>query len=332
MPFIAITVALLMVPLINLIDLPSQTGYYSTGEDVDNSIVGTINNAIPNSLAIFTSIEAILAVVFISFFIGFVLNYLHRKDHDRAEKFFKFNDGALQIINKYISNVIVLVPFVLVTRIPLLFNYQFLKANAIGLLTFFIVFLIGLIIVTAIEIFLMFLFRVNKNQKVFNNVLKTQFANSIIKHSSFVLLPDTIANSKKLYIQDEVATTTPTMSSSMGMSICGGFYPAFIALMTANLAGVQITLSFILIMYISIMITNLGMTGVPGADLAVIISVLGALQLPIGYFATVYVLDGFIDRLRGIGNSFGFLAATTITNRFNDTEKLKGRTISITTY
>jgi len=79
-------------------------------------------------------------------------------------------------------------------------------------------------------------------------------------------------------------------------------------------------ISFIIVMYIVIMITNLGMTGVPGADTAVILSVLSGIGLPFNYFMVVFAVDGIVNHIRGIANAFGFVAANNIAERVINTK------------
>jgi|GEM_PF-2615657 len=172
----------------------------------------------------------------------------------------------------------------------------------------------------------------NKDMKHFFRFTKRYVLITFIKHAAAVHMEDTIRESRKLGVSKHVADLTSGMSTSMGQSCCGGFYPAFIALVTKSMImhqngqtlssiGLGGIISFILIMYVVIMITNLGMTGVPGADTAVIISVLAGIGLPSDYFMVVYAMDGVINHIRGIANAFGFVAANNIAERVLNSKK-----------
>ncbi len=340
MPFIAITVAILMYPLIAQINMVASPGMI---EDVfqDSQITtvpGIIDSAIPGSIGIFVSIEFILSVVVFSIFIGIMINVVHRHEHEKGESMIKFCVNAQMIINKYIKMVSLIIPIVLATRLPLLFDYHTLSETFIGLTLFILIFVLGWAIVISIELTITYLTMRNRSTKNFIRYARSYFTAAFVKHAAPVLLDETIKESESLGVSKDVAELTSSMSTSMGQSTCGGFYPAMIALMTIHLVivgndsslgsiGLGNIITFIFVLYLIIMITNLGMTGVPGADTAVIISVLGALGLPFEYFATVFVIDGIINRVRGIANAFGFVAANNVAERVIKTKKNKGKNI-----
>ncbi len=336
MPFIAITIAILMFPLIAQINMAASPGMIGdvNKDSQITTVPGIINSAVPGSISIFISIEFILSVVVFSIFMGFMINVIHRHDHQKGESLIKFSVNAQMIINKYIKMVSLLIPIVLATRLPLLFDYVTITETFIGLLTFIGVFLLGWVIVIFIELSLTFATMRNRSTKNFFTYISSYFGAAFVKHAAPVLLDETIKESESLGVSKDVAELTSSMSTSMGQSTCGGFYPAMIALMTVHMImvnngstlatiGVGNIVAFLFVLYLIIMITNLGMTGVPGADTAVVISVLGALGLGLEYFATVFVIDGIINRVRGIANAFGFVAANNIAERIIKTKKHK---------
>lgn len=319
MPFIAITVALLfaLTPIYSFIIIQETPTNIGNNNPTVTTLPEIINSFFPSSIAIFASLNFIISVVVISIFFGVLIHFIHRSNDVQGEKIISFFEHLNLVIKKYFFFIAFLIPFVIFSRIPILFNAVTIKNDFSGLAFFIIFFFIGLITVTFIEILLIIAFC--RNRKKLVPTINNQFYNSIIKHSAPILLNDTIKNAKQLGVSDNIAETTPIIATSMGMSMCGGFYPAMIAIVTVSQTGVSLEMSivsFVLLMYIIIMITNLGMTGVPGADIAVIISVLGSLGLPISYFATVYIIDGLLDKFRGIGNAFGFLAATVMVDFF----------------
>ncbi|NOQ50346.1 MAG: cation:dicarboxylase symporter family transporter [Mycoplasmataceae bacterium] len=337
MPLIAITVAIAMWPLISLIqEFPTDNSTLNT-DDFDSQITtipGIINSSIPNSINIFTSIDFILSVVFFAIFMGIIIHVIHRKDNKAGEGIIRFATNSQMVISKYIKMVSALIPFVIATRIPLLFNYTTMAETFEGLAIFIGVFLIGWAIVLSIELLITALTMRNRDWKNFFRYIKVYFNASFVRHAAPILLDETIKESKSLGVSDDVAHMTSSMSTSMGQSTCGGFYPAMIALMTASMVlqskgntlndvGIGTIIAFIIILYIVVMITNLGMTGVPGADTAVVLSVLAGIGLPFKYFATVFIIDGIINHIRGIANAFGFVAANNVAERLINTKHRK---------
>ncbi len=338
MPFIAITVALLLFPLIRLIpEFKIESGDWDFGDfgSALTTLPGIIYSAIPSSISLFLGVGKILAIVVLALFIGIVLATMHKnKYHRQSEAVIVAIVGPHKLISKMIYHVSLLLPVVIATRLPVLFDINTIVNTFESIALFMVVFMIGWFIVLSIEILIIFFTMRNKDYKNFRRFIKDYFFATFIKHAAAVIMEDTIRESKGLGVSDDIAKLTSGISTSMGQSTCGGFYPAMIALMTASmmmqsngqtLADIDISniISFIVIMYVVIMITNLGMTGVPGADTAVILSVLSGIGLPFNYFMVVFAVDGIINHIRGIANAFGFVAANNIAERVINTKHRK---------
>ena len=337
MPFIAITIALLLFPLIQLIPaFDIQGGDWDFGDFGSGltTLPGILYSAIPTSLSMFLGVGKVLAIVLLSLFIGIVLSIMHHNHHKKSEAVIAAIIAPHKLISKAIYHVSLLLPIVIATRLPILFDINSIINTFESIMIFMGVFLIGWFIVLSVEITIIYATMRNKDFKHFLKFIRRYFFTTFIKHAAAVIMEDTIKESKALGVSDDIAELTSGISTSMGQSTCGGFYPAMIALMSASmlmqgngqtLGDIDIgkIVSFILVMYIVIMITNLGMTGVPGADTAVILSVLSGIGLPFNYFMVVFAVDGIVNHIRGIANAFGFIAANNIAERVINTKHRK---------
>ncbi len=326
LPFIAITVAILLYPLIRMIPpFPNPTPQPFDG--TITTVPGIIYSAIPITIGIFFGSGKILAVVILSIFVGTTFSILIKTKPERSEELVNLVVIPQKIISKMIYHVSLLVPLLIATRIPVLFDVKTMVETFKGISIFFAVFLIGWFIVLTIEILITAVLMRNRDWKHFFKFIKRYFGITFIKHAAAVHMEDTIRESEELGVSKDVAELTSSMSTSMGQSTCGGFYPAMIALTTLSMMiqtdapglpevfTVGWIVSFIITIYVVIMTTNLGMTGVPGADTGVILSVLAGVGLPSTYFSVVFSVDAIINHIRGIGNAFGFIAANNIAER-----------------
>lgn len=337
MPLIAITIAIIMIPLIMLIppfsinDNNLNTGDFNSEL---TTIPGIIFSAIPSALGMFLGVGKVLSVVFLSIFIGVILTIMHSRYHKESEQVIHTVTHMHTFITTLIRWIAMMIPMVIATRLVILFDITTMKSTFESLIIFMLIFLIGWGTVVLVELIITFLTMKNRSKKNFFRYIKDYFLTAFIKHAAAILLEETIKESKELGVSEEVAELTSSMSTSMGQSTCGGFYPAFVAIMTASMAisdgsidppTLGVILSFLLVMYIVIMVTNLGMTGVPGADTAVILSVLSGVGLSghYGYFMFVFGIDGIVNHIRGIGNAFGFVAANNIAERIINTKHRK---------
>ncbi len=270
-------------------------------------------------------ISIALAIIF-----AIIMNALHSKIHDKGESVIAFIERIKKGIRCYLKWITYMVPYVILGMLIVLFaNYQNTFLNTVNsLIIFTTFFFIGLFIVWGIEYWIVNILRPNKNtldKKSLNKITKVYAMNDFAVQSAPVLYPITLQYVSDLGVSERVKNTTPTLSTFMGYSMCGGFYPALIVIFTTlqpqpfMTEGVQLTfwlwLLIISLMVPLIMIMTLGMTGVPGADVAIILGLLAALGLNPNYFFTIYLIEPMLDKFRGVGNSMGFAAATVITER-----------------
>ncbi len=283
-------------------------------------------------------ITVVVAIIF-----AIIMNTLHKYNHKHGERLIKFIEKIKTGVLFYLKYVAYLVPYVISGMIVVLFaNYKNTFLSTVGGLGIFIViFFIGLITVWSIEFGIVsFLRKGNKesDKKEFRKRTREYVKNDFAVQSAPILFPITVSYVKKLGVDEDVAEKTTTFTTFMGYSMCGGFYPALVVMFTlvqnspfqegslmasihtADLAKDVIVIS---LMVPLILFMTLGMTGVPGIDVAIIIGLLSSLGLNPTYFYTIYLIDPMLDKFRGIGNSMGFSAAAVITNKICSDKKEK---------
>ncbi len=331
MTFLGIVIAISFFPLIFLLkDFIQVPVSDSSSTGIFGGIWPEFENFIGEILLIYGYI--VISVIILAIIFSIVMNVLHKYKHDIGESLISGIMSIKEFVRNYLKWFVFLVPFVIFDRIVILFsNYENIFLETLSFLMIFIIFFfLGLIIIWLIEYFIVLILRKNKKElstKKLNSYTKEYAINDFAIQSAPVLYPITLSYVEKLGVEKEVLKTTPTLSTFMGYSMCGGFYPALVIITTliqeSTLSSLtlnfSISLSIIfliifLIMIPLIMISTLGMTGVPGADVAIIISLLSTLRLNPQYFFTIYLIEPLLDKFRGVGNSMGFAAASVITN------------------
>ena len=291
MAVIGVSVAILLTPLIKMINLPAiDIADNQVPLDLNNlTIPEIINSAIPSSLSIFLSLDFILSIVFVGLFISFLLKLMHKQSHHHGENVIRFFEHIAILLKKYIFTISKLLPYVIITRIPLIFIGDAFQ-NFYNLFLFIVVFLIGWVLINLAESTIaisMMDKRINQKQssaKLFSKTIKPYWIEALTKVNSSTLMPYTIETSLKLNADKEMANFTPALGTTMGQSMCAAFYPTLIALMSANLSSVELSLQFYFVLIIIVLITNIGVTGIPGADSTLNLIVLSTLGLTPGYY------------------------------------------------
>ncbi len=322
MVMLGIVIAMSMSWFFSFIKIPATESTEAL-PDTSVTIPGIIDTAIPSSFAIFTSIEFILATVTAGVFFGFALKYLHNKKHNVGEPIISFFETFHVLIAKYIKVISYLIPFAVVYRFPILFMFGAGDA-LLGLGMFVIMFFFGLTVLIVAETIVLYIFMPKQEGQskisALAKTLPTYLAIAFAKHTPSILLDDTISTTKAYGVSETSSMITPTVGTSMGMSMCGGFYPTMIVIITAQLSGVDLNAAFYITLLIVVWSSSIGISGVPGTDAAIVVAALGSLGLTTDYYATLYVFDGILNIFRGLGNAVGFLAATVMYDRLFDKE------------
>ncbi len=316
MTLLGIIIAIAFFPIMYLLrDALQLTPSYVGGDSK------TVLQTFLGYYSIMIVVSIVLAITF-----ALIMNLLHTHIHEKGESVISFIEKIRNAIRGYLKIVTLLVPYVISSMIVILFNnYGEVFVNTAQTLSVFIMlFFIGLLIITGLEFGAIHLFRRNKDTVTSAELNKRSVIYSIKDfsvQSAPVLYPITVSYVKGLGVSDEITETVPTLSTFMGYSMCGGFYPALVVLFTLlqqehmDVLTTASIITLISLMVPLIMIMTLGMTGVPGADVAIILGLLSTLGLNPGYFYTIYLVEPLLDKFRGIGNSYGFSAASVIADR-----------------
>lgn len=336
MTLLGIIIAVLLFPIMYLLRDSMQLTISLSGKE-STGIFGGIWPGLESTMNVLLINYGYIVIASIATAIIFaiIMNLLHSKLHDHGEKVISFVEHVKNAIRHYLRWVSKLVPYVICGMLIVLFaNYDNAFTNTLAsLILFTAFFFIGLVIVWSIEFSIVWTMRQSKNEinnKRFISYTAEYAVNDFAVQSAPVLYPITVAYVEKTGVSKDVVETTPTLSTFMGYSMCGGFYPALVVMFTMLQSNPTITENqiltlgtmfiLILIMIPLIMVMTLGMTGVPGADVAIVLGLISSLGLNPQYFFTVYLIEPMLDKFRGVGNSMGFAAASVITDKIHRTE------------
>ncbi len=322
MTLLGILVAIMFTPIIfglkNIIELGNVV--VQTGD-------ATTLQKILKYYSVIVLCSIILAIIF-----AIIMNTLHKYKHDTGEGIIGFIEHVKTAIRHYLNLVTKLVPYVISGMLIIIFNnYEGIFIKVLSTLSVFILlFFAGLGIVTGLELGIINVLRNNKEElpkKELKKKSREYTTNVFAVQSAPILYPITMEYVETIGVSKSVAEAVPTLSTFMGYSMCGGFYPALIVIFTLAQPESAIDpntfsdLITILIMVPLIMVMTLGMTGVPGADVAIVLGLLSTLGLNPNYFFTIYLVEPLLDKFRGIGNSYGFAAASIITDKIVSGDK-----------
>lgn len=280
------------------------------------TIVKTLRDLIPsNPFAAMVNANVVGVIIFAAF-IGFATRRINEKQPEVVEVFIKWVEGAYSIINSIAMTIIKFMPYAVTA----------LMANTIasnGLSSVIVVMdFTGALYISVAIMFVIHLIIISMNGINPIKYIKNAFepiALAFTSRSSLGTMPVTVETLiEKFKIDEGTATLTASLGANMGMNGCAGIYPALAVVTIANMLGINMDISFYVMLMIVIAISSLGIAGIPGTAtiaLALTLSGMGMGE----YFPLlggIIAIDPILDMGRTMLNVNGAIAtAITVSNK-----------------
>ena len=128
-------------------------------------------------------------------------------------------------------------------------------------------------------------------------------------------LPVTIETlAKNQGVDEGVASFTGSLGANMGMNGCAGIYPALMAITIGNMAGIEMDISFYIMLLVIITISSLGIAGLPGTATMAVSVVISGMGMG-SYFPLaggIIAIDPILDMGRTMLNVNGTMTSTVV--------------------
>lgn len=325
---IGIAVGFAMLPIIKIAVDPSLFQGAQADAEAFTSVWGIILGWFPESWdSLLVGTSAVISLMFLGIAIGFSLRKLDDNGNETAADAARFVDLFHKMFTQLIKWILYLLPFVIFSKIPALSFGDAASAWASLGIIIGITFL-GMAVMFGIQLMIMIGTKGPSFTYKWFKGFRIPAITALSTRSSIASLPQNQDNLINAGIDIDVATTVPTLNTSMGLSTCAGMYPTIISLFALTYAGQQgaeITwLSYVMVAIV-IFMTSFGVAGVPGAFEATGITAITTMGFGAytTIIATVAVLEPILDPFRTITNmSGGNMAAFRMDAYHEKTKKL----------
>lgn len=305
-----LTAAIIGMVLGNLFGLGN--GLAVTNQEAEiremSSIVTTIRGLLPSNPVQAMADANIVAVVIFASFIGMAIRRLSKKHSEIIEPFVKWVEAFYKIILSVAMTVIKFMPYAV---IALLANT--ISSRGVGVLASVFKFIVTLYL----AIFIMFLIHLliasfsGISPKAYITKGIEPLVLAFTSRSSLGTLPVLIETlNQKFGIDEGVASFVGSLGSNMGMNGCAGIYPALVVVMLGQMTGIEMNLSFYIMLAIIIAVSSFGIAGLPGAatiSISVVIAGMGMGE----YFPLVGAILA-IDPILDMGRTFLNVSGTMV--------------------
>lgn len=131
--------------------------------------------------------------------------------------------------------------------------------------------------------------------------------------SSYATLPVNLeVITQRIKVSEKIASFVAPLGATMNMNGCGGLWPAIVAIFTARVFNIELTITDYFLIVASATIASIGTAGIPGPASISTTVVLATLGLPLEGMAIVLGIDPVIDMARTAVNASGTTVASLV--------------------
>lgn len=288
------------------------------------SIVDTLRGLLPSNPVQAMAEGNIVAVVIFAAFIGTSMKRLNKKYSDVIKPVWDLVEASYKIITSVAMTVIKFMPYAVVALLA-----NTIAARGVGAILGVVDFIIALYVSVAI-MFIIHLIIIALNGlnpfKYVKNVMEPLIL-AFTSRSSLGTLPVTIETlTEKAGVDNGVASFVGSLGSNAGMNGCAAIYPALMAVTVANMSGAPMDFSFYGMLLVIIVISSLGIAGLPGTATMAVSVVISGMGMGAAFplVGGIIAIDPILDMGRTMLNVNGtMVTAVTVANSFGDINKEK---------
>ncbi|PCI62323.1 MAG: dicarboxylate/amino acid:cation symporter [Methylophilaceae bacterium] len=252
----------------------------------------------------------VLSVVVFALFLGIALVM----GGDRYKNILALLEEALEITMRIVNWIMMLAPYGIAALLIKLVATQ--DVAMLGTLAQFVAVVAGTLLLHGIVLLPLILFLFTGKSpfwfwKGARQALITAFATS----SSSATLPVTMrCATENLGVKPEIAGFVIPLGATMNMDGTA-LYEAAAALFIANLIGVDLNFTQMMIVFLTAMLASIGAPGIPSAGMVTMVLVLQSVGLPAEAIAILLPVDRMLDTLRTTVNVEGDMTASLVVQK-----------------
>ncbi len=262
-----------------------------------------------------------LSTVLFAMFLGYSILELRKRKPEKVVPFVDFANSAKDITLSAIKVILKLTPFGVLGLITT-FAATSSLASLAELSKFLVASYVAIAAMYLVHLLLVALFGLSPKKFAQKSWAVILFGFS--SRSSMAAVPMNIdAQIDAMGVDEETASLSATFGTSIGQNGCAGIYPAMLAIMAAQISGVQVDITFIIQLIIVVTISSFGVAGVGGGATFAAITVLTIMGLDIRIAALLISIEALIDMARTALNISDSMLAGVLTAKMNKTLDLE---------
>ncbi|HCW54683.1 MAG TPA: sodium:dicarboxylate symporter [Clostridium sp.] len=281
-------------------------------------IVDTLRGLLPSNPVKAMADANVVAIVIFAAFIGIAIKRLSKKYADVVKPMVDLTEALYKIMTSVAMTVIKFMPYAVVALLANTIAGRGIPA-IISVLKFIVATYVSIIIVFVIHLIIVAANGLNPIKYIKN--VSEPLILAFTSRSSLGTLPVTIeALTNNVGVENGVSSFVGSLGANMGMNGCAAIYPALMAVTLANMSGTPMDFSFYAMLLVIIVISSLGIAGLPGVatmSVSVVISGMG-----MGAFfpmaGGILAIDPILDMGRTMINVNGSMVSAVAVAKSSD--------------
>lgn len=289
-----------------------------------SSIVDTLRGLLPSNPVKAMADANVVGVVIFAGFIGVAIKRLTKKYLDVVKPAIDLVEASYKIITSVAMTVIKFMPYAVIALLANTIAGRGLSA-IIGVGKFIAAMYVSIIIVFILHMVIIAVNGLNPFKYVKN--VSEALILAFTSRSSLGTLPVTIeCLTENAGLDNGVASFVGSLGSNMGMNGCAAVYPALMAVTLANMSGTPMDLSFYGMLLIIILVSSLGIAGLPGTATVAVSVVISGMGMGAAFplAGGILAIDPILDMGRTMLNVNGtMVTAVAVANSMDSIDKTK---------
>jgi len=252
----------------------------------------------------------VVPVLIFAIFLAVAIIKVGSKNAEAVKPVRDLIQSATQVMHQVVKFIIRLTPygvFALIAGITARYGWETLEELGSVIVTSYAALIVHFVLVFGGLV--LFVAKVNPI-RFFRKIYPT-IAVAFTTRSSYAVLPVNLeVITKRLHVSPRIASFVAPLGASVNFNGCGGIWPAIVAVFTAQVFGIDLSMTDYIILVVVSIISSIGVAGVPGPAVISTTVVLTALGLPLEGIAIVAGVEALIDMGRTAVNATG----TTVTS------------------
>lgn len=285
----------------------TNEGLEATTDVIVPSIVDTLINIIPNNIFEALSESNLLQIIFFALIFGLAVSKLKEKGILVNKVIYGCRDAMLNITNMVLEITPLGVMGIMANVVGKYGIKILLPYGKVIIVTFLACIFFSLLIHGLIMAH--FIGKLNVRHFFFE--MKDAILFVISTCSSLATIPLTLAGTKRLGVDDKVSNFVIPFGAVVNMDGTA-IYEAIAVIFAAQIYGIELSITQLLLILLSATIASIGTAGIPGSGLVMLVIVLNAAGLPIEAVGLLAGIDRILNMARVGTNIIGDAATAVV--------------------